>query len=114
MAAIVLVAIGIVLILGRRELAASAIRPLFGLLLVLSFVSAALNHCGTVSCAPHPNMSWPIPIMVIGYLAVVAFLIYRRQRRAHRERRLKEIERLLGTERVRVFPPEDEEGPGVG
>jgi len=113
MAAVVLVLIGVFLVLGRRDLVTSCIRPFFGLILVLTFIGAALDHFGTLSCERHPDISWPGPLIVIGYGAVVAFWLYRRFGQRFRERRQKELERARDVERVRVYPPDEGEESDV-
>jgi hypothetical protein len=113
MVAVVLVLIGTLLVLEKRDLVAASVRPFFGLLLVLTFVGAALERCGTLSCARRSDVSWPSPLIVVGYAAGVAFWLYLRFGRQFRERRQKELERARDAERVRVYPPDDGEDTDV-
>jgi membrane protein implicated in regulation of membrane protease activity len=113
MAAVVLALIGVFLILQRRDLATAFVRPFFGLLLVLTFAGTGLDHCGTLSCERHPDISWPVSLIVIGYGAVVAFWLYRRFGQRFRERRQKDLERARDVERVRVYPPDEGEESDV-
>jgi phosphotransferase system glucose/maltose/N-acetylglucosamine-specific IIC component len=107
MVAVVLVLLSIFLVLGKRDLVAASVRPFFGLLLVCVFLGAALNYCGSATPAIQPEMSGPVPLIVIGYSAIVAFWLYRRFGRRHRERQEKEHDRTRDAERVRVYPPDD-------
>jgi lipopolysaccharide export LptBFGC system permease protein LptF len=117
MVALLLVAAAVCLIVGAKD-AGQIAKGIFCAALILSAIQSCtcfLSQAG--NSGPSSNGLFPfflaVPVLAIGYSAAVAFWLYRRFGRRHRERRAKELERARDAERVRIYPPDDTEDSDV-